>query len=487
MTFALALIPLVAGAGVAIDYAHDARAKTKLQATFDEAALAGTRALVNQEADPSGAATKFIDAVYGNAARKPAATVDVQQGSGTVTVSGTLVVENSIMGVFGQPTTTVSALAQASGAAGQSTGKLEVAMVVDITGSMGQQDSSGSPGTKMHGVVTASNNLMTTLFNVPNAKSRVKVGIVPFNNYAGVDGNLGWYEPDVDWLSGPVIQTEQCVTSADPALDTCTGAMLCDPQPIYSTTQFTTCYATNDGAQYSYSCPVLLNNPVCTGHAPAQTGWFAAVGTRGAADNELDLTEDADIVTAANPVPRVYGVNADPLMRLTNDTQKLGVMINGGNDTAGNTYMGFEWWVNGDTFIAPGLLWGWRVLSPNAPYADGAPYNDGTTTKSIVLLTDGNNTYGPSYPRHDDGSAAGIANANRITAATCELIKKKGIHIYTIGFDVTDPTVKSLLQNCANTYVDYYDAPKVADMQAALAAIGTKLTSSQPTPVRLVR
>ena len=35
------------------------------------------------------------------------------------------------------------------------------------------------------------------------------------------------------------------------------------------------------------------------------------------------------------------------------------------------------------------MVWGWRALSPNAPFADGKPYNSPNWVKAIVLETDG--------------------------------------------------------------------------------------------------
>jgi hypothetical protein len=51
-------------------------------------------------------------------------------------------------------------------------------------------------------------------------------------------------------------------------------------------------------------------------------------------------------------------------------------------------------WSGGGTNQAEGLAWGWRVLSPSAPFTEGRPYNDPSdpVRKVIVLMTDGENT-----------------------------------------------------------------------------------------------
>ena len=53
-------------------------------------------------------------------------------------------------------------------------------------------------------------------------------------------------------------------------------------------------------------------------------------------------------------------------------------------------------------------------------------------------MTDGANTRSPTYPGHDGGDAA-LANA--LTSETCTNMKAKpNVTIYTIAFEVTDPT-----------------------------------------------
>ena len=41
----------------------------------------------------------------------------------------------------------------------------------------------------------------------------------------------------------------------------------------------------------------------------------------------------------------------------------------------------------GHTVVPEGLAWGWRVISPGAPFTEGVPYDDPDTMKVIILLT----------------------------------------------------------------------------------------------------
>ena len=50
-----------------------------------------------------------------------------------------------------------------------------------------------------------------------------------------------------------------------------------------------------------------------------------------------------------------------------------------------------EMYSDGNTHINVGLVWGWRVLSPTAPFTEGHAYDDEDYNKAIVLMTDGEN------------------------------------------------------------------------------------------------
>ena len=116
----------------------------------------------------------------------------------------------------------------------------------------------------------------------------------------------------------------------------------------------------------------------------------------------------------------------------------------------------------GHTFIPAGLLWGWRVLSPQAPFTEGVSWTEvkqKNVQKIIVLMTDGQNTHAPdrrpnrSYADHQEANSA---YADQLLTNLCNNIKatnpatgKPYADIITITFDVSDPNVKKLMQQCS--------------------------------------
>ncbi len=86
---------------------------------------------------------------------------------------------------------------------------------------------------------------------------------------------------------------------------------------------------------------------------------------------------------------------------------------------------------SGNTYIGAGLTWGWRMVSPDAPFTQGVAYGDmakTSTSKYVILMTDGENTRAPSYPAHDSSSNS---LANNLTTEICTNIKAskhQGLH-----------------------------------------------------------
>ena len=134
------------------------------------------------------------------------------------------------------------------------------------------------------------------------------------------------------------------------------------------------------------------------------------------------------------------------------------------------------------------------MLSPNAPFADAAPYNS-STKKILILMTDGYNTnqpdpnieysqgassaiYGPGEYYNDEPND-GTADAT--TAQVCQNIQAAGISVYTIAFEVTNSTIKNILSNCASAPANYYDASDIVGLQNAFQNISQQLASARLT------
>ena len=121
-----------------------------------------------------------------------------------------------------------------------------------------------------------------------------------------------------------------------------------------------------------------------------------------------------------------------------------------------------------NTHIPLGVEFGYQTLSPNGAFTGAAQYSDKTTSKFLVLLTDGTQTepaWGPSGMRT---VVQGDTNLENL----CSNVKASGITVVTIAYDLSDSTQRQRLQNCASDpATDFFVANTDADVAKAFQAI----------------
>jgi hypothetical protein len=141
----------------------------------------------------------------------------------------------------------------------------------------------------------------------------------------------------------------------------------------------------------------------------------------------------------------------------------------------------------GNTHINYGLVWGWRVISPTAPFTEGHAYDDEDFNKAIVLMTDGENVMSSSvYTAYGYLSERklGSNRSNRAvdelddrTTEVCDNIKDAGIIIYTITFQVSSSSTRNLMRDCASSPDNYFNSPSNSELESAFRAIGQELSN----------
>lgn len=146
--------------------------------------------------------------------------------------------------------------------------------------------------------------------------------------------------------------------------------------------------------------------------------------------------------------------------------------------------------IGGSTNIPMGLMWGWHLLSPNAPFGDGAAYTNRKVTKIAVLMTDGDNSMpwagnlnnseysGIGYVWQNrvgttpDTGAANTALNGRL-GALCANMKARGIILYTVRVEqIGDDT---LLRGCASGAAMYFDVKTAAELTATFDKIALSI------------
>jgi len=328
---ALAALPLFGFVGAAIDYSRAAAARTAMQAALDSTAL-----MLSKDAQTVPAASLVQEATndFQSMFTRPEA-YDVQltpqfsqpaEGNFSLKLSASAKVNTLFARLLGQSVISISASSEVL----WGIKKLNLALVLDNTGSMQQN-------AKMTNLKAAAHNLLTTLQNAAKTPGDIKVAIVPFDT----DVNAGTGNVSASWIDW---------TDWDNANGSC------------SKTKYTT----------QSSC--LSNGKVWTPN-PHST-WNGCVYDR---DQNNDVSNAATVAGAPATLFRAHQADSCPAaaMPLTYDWTGLNARID-------------QMTPAGNTNVTIGLAWGFQLLSPVDPFNAPAPAPD--LDKVIVILTDGDNT-----------------------------------------------------------------------------------------------
>ena len=459
VTFAVAALPVSMMTGMGVDIANATRVKMALQDATDEAAISMARqqATISDSAITS-TALAYVQASYSKTASITITNATLDHTSVIATIDSQATVPMFFSQLVGVSTMKVNAHAVAQGL------QLEVAMVLDTSGSMG--DTLGSGGTKISALRTAAADFINTMFGSQSTSQRVSIGIVPFatsvrvvasgstpdSTYMDTGGLEGDPYGDLDSTRYTKFQLFSqmgqswggCVMTRPPPYD------VTDDAPTTSTpaTLFLPWFAPDEpDTNLGYFYNQYENDYI------SDTGGTCTGSTSG----KSDLWREQRSCKYKNANPS-YGLGPNYLC-LSNAITPLT------NTAATLTTAASNLQANGNTNIMEGLMWGWRVLSPGAPFTQGKSYTAPNNRKVIILMTDGYNNYGGTNNMNDSSyftygfarnGLLGTPTTNNDTLdseldtktlAACTNAKRAGIVIYTIAFGSSADY--SMLQSCA--------------------------------------
>lgn len=465
MIFGLAAIPVVAATGVAIDYGRAAMAHSHLADTLDAAVLAvGSKPTMSDEAATT-LVNDWLSAKLADDGTIENWKIDsLTQKDGKVTVTASANVPTTLTNIIGVENMPISVLSEAI----RSVNKLEVALVLDTTDSMS--------GAKITALKTAAKSLVSKI--TADAKADVKIAVVPY----GSTVNVGLANRSQPWVSVPADYVYQGPQSCPKPI---TSETICDASTKSTTT--TACTKYKDGVPYQTTCStttttctashVVTYDPpkqgACTTPSPVNYKWNGCVGSPKYPDNVKD----------DNPA-RVYP--GFVFSATSGDYKRCPTQFTPLTSTVSTVNAAIDAMTTKDidqTFLPAGLAWGFNVISAATPITDAAAYD--TTgrnlnpTKAIVLMTDGLNTSkvdstGKHVASNNSDGSPNSTQGNTYTAELCANIKAKNIELYTVAYALPDTvtgaaTAKAMLQACATSADNYFDAQ---DATALLAAFG---------------
>jgi Flp pilus assembly protein TadG len=458
MMFGLLVIPLTAFVGLAVDFGRVYKAASHTQSALDAAALAAGRVAQVEKTDmiskASAAASAFFDHAKPTDVVTSSLTFSPNALGTQFTVSATTWVRTPFLGAlkyiasreedtaapdsckgnaFGCMKVTNSSTAELQ-VGGNGAESLEIAMMLDITGSMS--------GQKLSDLQSAARDLIDIVVWDDQSTYTSKVALAPFS----VAVNAGSYFTAVTGLSDDVDANGDGYRDDLPA--TCYNSR----GQIKSS-----CKTTANKVKTYSTCVVERATSAFNDDAPGGTKYLTS----------FDVAT-GDSLTSGNGNANCLPSKAT-IMPLTKDKQALKDMIT-------NNFV-----ANGNTAGHLGTAWAWYLLSPkwgaiwpaaSAPSAYGTP----NLKKIAVLMTDGE--YNQQYLLAQNGDSTSQAR----TLCTNMKANGVGIEVYTVGFQLgNNATAVTTLQKCATDASHFYNTSTGDELRAAFRDIALKVTNLRLT------
>ena len=417
ITFAFALLPIMAFVGAAIDYSRASAVKAEMQSALDSVGLMLYRTAPSM--DPTQlktAAQNYLLATFGK--KYGADNIQVKatystSGGSNIQVSASADVPTTFMEMFGYKAMTVSSSTTAKW------GYQRLRVALDNTGSMSRDG-------KMDALKTATKKLLTQLQGAATVDGDVYVSIVPFVKDVNLDpGNYS--ENWIDW------------------------------------TEWDTKNGTCSNTDYHSQRACESHGKTWT-HADHNT-WNGCVVDRGdqsgpnTGNYDTNVEEPMPGKTATLFAAEQYSACPQAAMGLNYQWTTMANMVDDKTP-------------NGNTKQAIGLALGWMSLVGGGPFTSPPMDSNYKYQQVIILLTDGMNMEDRWYTRQSDIDAR--------EQMTCDNIKAQGVTLFTIQVNTGSDPTSTLLQHCASNSVgttDHYFLLTSADqIVTTFDQIGTNMT-----------
>lgn len=482
------MAPVVVGAaGMALDFSQAYLVQQRLHQALDAAALAAA-ASSTDAATIEQKVQDFFDVNY--PPEKLGATFDpeVQIIGDEVIVTGQADYLTFFLGILGIHDITVSAETVVQ----RQVQGLEVALVLDNTGSMASNNN-------IDALKDATESFINILFSRTSNPDFIKIGMVPYANTVRVgryglgltpDGDT-YGDGDVfvnlpagvnyttdhtssDWYGCVVEHKEDGYTPTATHVSNSKGQLWQDGTSMDGH-GWDPDSGSNDPYDYDvlddYEGPwdiyaygrVISNNQKCSWYSGYSNSRCSdCTGSYGRCDSDYCFCWRSDYSHGTNrSCPYAY------IMPLTSDQDALidhlDNMVPHGN-TLGNI----------------GMTWGYRLISPDAPFEESSDWDNDNWRKAVVLMTDGNNTDDSTYSSYWFASKNNmtVTKYNERLEETCEAMKERDIIIYTVTFTSgINDTTKGFYRRCASSEDQYFDAPTQEELIDVFEQISRELSN----------
>lgn len=441
ITFAVLLPVIVGSVGMSVDLARSYLVKERLGGALDAAALAAAAS----ESDPAAIEQRvqeFFDANYPESKIGTAYDLQVTVDDVDVYVSASADYQTTFMRILGVNEVTIFEQTIVR----REMKGLEVALVLDNTGSM-------SSNNNIQALRTAAANFVDIMFSGVDDPEDVRIGLVPYSSSVNV-GSYGIGEnPDGSlYGTGDVFVELPAGWSYDANSK---NARLSQKKWLGCVLAYNALGWDPDNTD---------NDPYPDDVRDAHSGpwepyFYETYGCSGKKKKKV-----CQYTTYNYPN---YNCPQTSLVPLTSDQDKLITAINTMEP-------------KGYTLGNYGMIWGYRVLSPELPFAEGSDWDSRKWQKAVIMMTDGVNTMESNYTAYwrTRNHNISVTDLNDRFEEVCTALKEQDVLIYTVTFTsgVNEDT-KDYYRRCATTEGQYYDAPSQDDLITVFESISRELAS----------
>ncbi|MFT3672914.1 pilus assembly protein TadG-related protein [Aestuariivirga sp.] len=505
VTLALSVIPLMAAAGGAVDYARWSDARVQVGTALDAAVLTGTQRLAETKGDEA-AALKAASNSYAKAidGKVPLARNTVKfalnKTKTGLSATGDAAVSTSLLRVVGIDeiqvfSSAASETVEADYTAGNPGGDLEISLMLDVTGSM-CNDGNGpcTSGTKITALKDAAKKLIDTVVWDDQSKYTSRIAIVPFSTRVRVGPDGGGASAMAAMTGLPATYSgfvNYCVSGSGSGGSEGGGSWTCTKTEVQQVKNLkimpcVTDRFYNTGWKFDYTDDAPGKGQYLNAHDGSRSPNYVDSSTTkatsglGATASDPTTTWNYDSNGGCADV-----ANGNRILALSNDKTVLKKKIDGleaFGSTGGVLGTAFSWYMLSPNWKG---VWG----SASAPKAYSLLKEKNSTgaaklRKIAILMTDG--VYN-TYRGWKDQSASDLSNA---AITMCTEMKKKGIEVYTIGFGLDELPAKdkslasATLKSCGSDVSHFYSSTNAKELMAAFDAIGSQVSASS---IRLTR
>ena len=427
---AVSIVPILALVGMAVDLQNTNTSRSYVQYVIDSAVIAGSKEM--QAGKTKDEIEAYVDTYVDSALASKGLSITCGQAQ----VSFAEGSQNIDMSISCSQSTTLTALIgyehldfTVSSGSTYGVGKVDVAFVFDVSGSMGQNG-------KMSALKNAAQDAVDILLpeggSAITADGDVRLAMVSYSSMM----NAGEYFEAVTNVN----PTRTHTGTSGQWVKVCTKYKKNGKCKKYE-------WQYQSGASTRSTTNTCLKERIgtqaFTDEDPGPNAWFTPASV---AYNNSSNKWDEETCNDATPLPLTY--SRDDLSEYIDGLEPEG-------GTAGHI----------------GIAWGWYMIAPKWKTVwptESAPrsYDEPDSSKAIILMTDGEfNTW------YNHGQGDSFEQAQEF----CDNIKAEGVRIYTVAFDAPQAG-QQILAYCASSGEFAFTAKNAEDLADAYRTIATSIS-----------